>query len=155
MVSIIKNVKKQAKNLIAGYSEQSEKEKKQLIARLIRLGLLGENASLDDILGLKLESIFERRLQTLVYKFGLTKSVKQARQFVVYGHIAINGKRVNVPSYLVKKEEESKVSFYINSKLNREDHPERTIQKIKEEIKEEKKNIEQPVEEKLVEVEAK
>ncbi len=158
MTSKIKRFKEQAKGLIASTTEQGEKEKKQLIAKLARLNLVSENATLDDVLGLKIENIFERRLQTFVLKLNLAKTIEQARQFITHGHIAINGKRVNVPSYLIKKEEEAKVSFYPNSNLSREDHPERLTKKLEQEVKKEKEHYMKETntaEEKLVEVEAK
>src|SRR5699024_5520662 len=43
----------------------------------------------------------ERRLDNLVYRIGFASSIRQARQMVVHGHILVNGKKVNIPSYLV------------------------------------------------------
>ncbi|MBI2672047.1 30S ribosomal protein S4 [Candidatus Woesearchaeota archaeon] len=156
MTSIIKKVKEQARLLIAGHTEQHKKEEKQLINRLARLNIIAENANLDDVLGLTSDSIFNRRLQTLVFKSGLTKSISQARQFIIHRHIAVNGKVMSVPSYLVKKDEEVKISFYKNSKLNNEDHPERNKPQteVKEEIKHVKEEIQQEKRHELVEVEA-
>ena len=142
MISILKKVKEQARVLIAGYTEQHKKEEKQLIERLLRLNIIGENSNLDDVLGLTSESIFNRRLQTIVFKSGLTKTISQARQFIIHGHVAVNGKVMSVPSYLVKKDEEPKISFYKNSKLNNEEHPERITKEVIKEIKIEKEEIE-------------
>jgi len=44
----------------------------------------------------------ERRLDNVVYRLGFANSRRQARQLVNHGHFTINGKRVNIPSYLVK-----------------------------------------------------
>lgn len=49
-----------------------------------------------------LSIILETRLDNVVYKIGLAKSRKQARQLVSHAHVVINGKRVNIPSYQVK-----------------------------------------------------
>ena len=159
MISLIKSFKSQAKSLIANTSPQGEKEKKQLIAKLAKLNLVSETANLDDVLELKLESIFERRLQTFALKLGLAKSISQSRQFIIHGHIAINNKRVNVPSYLVLKDEETKISFYPNSDLSKEDHPERLIKKLEQDLKKEKEHLKEEIagekRESLVEVEAK
>ncbi len=46
--------------------------------------------------------LLERRLDNVVYHLGWADSRPQARQMVTHGHIAINGKRVDIPSYLVK-----------------------------------------------------
>ncbi|ACL68905.1 30S ribosomal protein S4 [Halothermothrix orenii] len=46
-------------------------------------------------------SILERRLDNVVYRLGLATSRNEARQFVLHGHILVNGRKVNIPSYLV------------------------------------------------------
>jgi len=84
---------------------------KDLVGRLNRLGLVTENATTDDILSLNVEDILNRRLQTIVYKKGLARTIYQARQLVVHKHIAINGKVISSPSYLVLKNEEEGVGF--------------------------------------------
>lgn len=52
--------------------------------------------------GPNLLSICETRLDNVVYRLGLASSRAEARQLVVHGHYTVNGKRVNVPSYLIK-----------------------------------------------------
>ena len=47
-------------------------------------------------------SILESRLDNVIYRIGLASSRKEARQLVNHGHFTINGKKVNIPSYLVK-----------------------------------------------------
>lgn len=46
--------------------------------------------------------LIERRLDNVVYRMGIGVSRSQARQIVNHGHITVNGKRVNIPSYLTK-----------------------------------------------------
>lgn len=53
------------------------------------------------ITGENLLQILERRLDNVVYRLGFASSRAQARQIVRHGHITVNGKRVNIPSYLV------------------------------------------------------
>lgn len=48
-------------------------------------------------------SLIERRLDNVVYRMGIGVSRAQSRQIVNHGHITVNGKSVNIPSYLVKK----------------------------------------------------
>jgi small subunit ribosomal protein S4 len=48
----------------------------------------------------------ERRLDNVVWRAGLASSRSQARQLVLHGHVRVNGKKVNVPSYLVTVGEE-------------------------------------------------
>lgn len=109
--TLLRNFRGQARNLLAASGTQAERETKQLLTRLHGLGLVGEAATLDDVLGLSVDKILERRLQTIVQKKGLAQTMKQARQLVTHGHIAIAGRRVNVPSYLVPINEEDSVTF--------------------------------------------
>src|SRR5260370_8678 len=50
--------------------------------------------------------MLERRLDNVVWRAGLASSRSQARQLVLHGHVRINGKKVNIPSYLVNVGEE-------------------------------------------------
>lgn len=129
MKSLIRNYAYQAKRLYALKSEQAEREKKQLIQKLNKLGLVQKNARLEDVLGLNVKHILDRRLQTFVLKKGLAKTIRQARQFVVHRHINIAGKLVTIPSYLVRADEEPLVSFVAASSLADEAHPERTVER--------------------------
>jgi len=56
--------------------------------------------------GLALLKLLERRLDNVVYRLGLARTRPQARQFVTHGLVRVNGKRLNIPSYLVKPGEE-------------------------------------------------
>ena len=57
-----------------------------------RTGIVGEN----------MLSLLERRLDNVVYRMGIGASRKESRQIVNHGHVTVNGKAVNIPSYLVK-----------------------------------------------------
>ena len=52
--------------------------------------------------GEELLTFCERRLDNVVYRLGFANSRRQARQLVNHGHFTVNGKKVNIPSYLVK-----------------------------------------------------
>jgi small subunit ribosomal protein S4 len=54
------------------------------------------------ITGENLLQLLERRLDTVVYRMGFARTIMQARQFVNHGHIKVNGRKVNIPSFLVK-----------------------------------------------------
>jgi small subunit ribosomal protein S4 len=54
------------------------------------------------VTGENLLTLLERRLDNVVYRLGFAADHAEARQFVRHGHILINGKRVNIPSYLVR-----------------------------------------------------
>ena len=115
--SKVRGFARQAKSLIANTTPQGEKERNQLISKLISLNILQPEADLDDVLELGTKNLMERRLQTLVFKRGLAKSIKQARQLIVHGHIMIGGSKITVPSYMVKKEEEGLISFVPTSTM--------------------------------------
>jgi small subunit ribosomal protein S4 len=113
--------------LISDTTTQGGKEAVQLFNVLKRYAILVEQEpTLDHILSLNIESILERRLQTLVYRKGLAKTAKQARQLIVHGHIAVNGRRVTSPSYLVSVSENNAIGYVPNSPMALENHPERT-----------------------------
>ena len=129
MNSILVNMKIQAKKYIAAVGKQAEKERQQLLNRIQRLGLIEKLTSLDDILGLTPEAVLERRLQTQLVRKGFARSMSQARQFIVHEHINVNGRKIGVPSYLVRKEEEESIAFSPESAIASEMHPERAQKK--------------------------
>jgi len=111
--SILRNFRRQARKLAAN---MDEKEKKELIERMNKLGLVEKNASLDDVLSLGLENILERRLQTIVFKKNITTTLKQSRQFIVHGHIKVGETKIKWPSFLVPKKLENKISLEMGGK---------------------------------------
>ncbi|MBW3014997.1 30S ribosomal protein S4 [Candidatus Woesearchaeota archaeon] len=150
--SLLKNFTYFSKKLITAKGPQAQIEKEQLLKRLQMLGLLPVGARLDDVLGLSINDFLERRLQSLVFKKGLARSMKQARQFIVHEHVMVNGKKITVPSYLVSKQEEDLITFAPNSSLVDSEHPERKVEKKVKEVKKEKKD-DKPEEEVMTEEE--
>ena len=57
---------------------------------------------MDGITGANLLTILERRLDNVVYRLGMAASRKEARQLVLHAHFTLNGKKVSIPSILVK-----------------------------------------------------
>lgn len=121
-----------ARSTLAMSAQKGEKLKKQLLHKLNRLGVLPEDSVLDDVLDLAIEDILERRLQSLVFQKGLAQSVYQARQLVTHGHIAINGRKVTSPSYLVLKDEDGHISYSESSAVANPSHPLRQTQTRKQ-----------------------
>jgi len=73
-----------------------EKQFSLFFERALRMpGITGEN----------LFALLERRLDNVVYRLRFAVSRSQARQIVLHGHVKVNGKRVNIPSYLVRAED--------------------------------------------------
>jgi len=103
---LLRKFRRMARELAAKRDKEREKA---LIEKLVKLNLLPENAGLDDVLGLTLENMFERRLETVLFRKGLANTPRQARQFIVHGKVTINERKISYPSYLVKKDEEEKI----------------------------------------------
>lgn len=99
-------------------AEVATEVQQELIKKLNRLGILGPEAEFDDVLLLTVEDMLKRRLQTLVFEKGLAQTIYQARQLIVHGHIQIKGKKIDAPSYIVKREEEDFIGFAANSPLS-------------------------------------
>jgi small subunit ribosomal protein S4 len=128
--SYLRRYRKAARELLALMSTGTdqavlESKKDELIGHMQRTGLLGPDADIDNVLSLKVQQGLERRLQTIVYRQGLARSPKQARQLITHGHIAINGKRCSIPGYRVTRAEESQISYYGKSPLAASDHAEK------------------------------
>jgi small subunit ribosomal protein S4 len=113
----IARIRNQARTLLSLPTELRYEKEKNLLGFLNRLGLVQELASLDDVLNLKIEDIIERRLQTVVMRKAKAKSPHQARQIVVHGHVSIGDRIVNLPGYLVKREEEPQILLHTEISL--------------------------------------
>merc|ERR1712225_80034 len=83
-----------------------------LLRRLHNYGILPESQKqLDYVLSLTVNNILERRLQTLVFKLGFAKSVHQARVFIRQRHIRVGKQLVDIPSFLVRVENQNLIDF--------------------------------------------
>ncbi|HWQ49753.1 MAG TPA: 30S ribosomal protein S4 [Methanosarcina sp.] len=134
--SKLRMYRSEARTLLASAANSQERgleghqktQSEEILAKLIRYGIIKQDADIDDILSLKTENILERRLQTQVLRLGLARTVIQARQFITHGHIAINGRKATIPGMLVSKEDEMHIGYYSTSPLISESHPERPVQ---------------------------
>jgi len=126
--TILRNLRRQARKLQARLrtsDEQAIMERDALLERLMHQGLLSSKNDLTDVLSLEVEALLARRLQTQIYLKGMARTVKQARQLIVHGHIGVDGRKVTVPSYLVADTETALIDFYLNSPMGSDMHPER------------------------------
>merc|ERR1711982_106993 len=83
-----------------------------LLRRLHNYGILPENQNqLDYVLGLTVNNLLERRLQTLVFKLGFAKSIHHARVFIRQRHIRVRRQVVNVPSFVVRLDSQKHIDF--------------------------------------------
>ena len=115
----LSRVRNQARSLLALRQEVREKEEPILIHSLSRIGLVEQNATLDDVLNLEINDLLSRRLQTIIMKKLYFKTPYQARQAISHGHIMIGDRIVNIPSYVVKVDEEDKVKLTSESIFNK------------------------------------
>ena len=131
--AILREFRQRARDLA---SKKDKEQEKLLLEKLYKLGLIPKNASLDDVLSLELDKLLDRRLQMIVFRKGLSSTIKQSRQFIVHGHIAINGRRARWPSQFLTTEQEKLVDFYQTSDVGK------MIKKAKiEEVKKEMKKV--------------
>merc|ERR1711970_282951 len=87
-----------------------------LMRRMIRYGILDEDKQrLDYVLALKIEDFMERRLQTLVFKRGLAKSIHHARVLIRQKHIRVGRQIVDIPSFMVRVESQPHIEFSLTS----------------------------------------
>merc|ERR1712159_498302 len=87
-----------------------------LMRRMIRYGILDEDKQrLDYVLALKVEDFLERRLQTLVHKRGLAKSIHHARVLIRQKHIRVGRQIVDIPSFMVRMESQPHIEFSLSS----------------------------------------
>lgn len=113
----LSSVRHQARSLLALQQDVREEKEPILMKSLAKIGLVSNDATLDDVLNLQVNDLLTRRLQTLVFKkFGF-KTPYQARQAVVHGHIMIGDRIVNIPSYTVTTAEEDSIRFTPESKF--------------------------------------
>lgn len=132
--SKLKNFKDNAKKLVASKSEQAVLEKKQMVDRMRSYGLISSD-ELDEILGLDVQKVLDRRLQTVVFKKGLARTVKQARQMITHRHVEVNGVKVTAPGYLVRLSDQDSVTFMPGSKFDNDAHPERVVPETTVDVK--------------------
>jgi len=111
--STLAGFRQQARKLLDLTGEEADKERKELVNKLKSWGIKVTN--IDDVLGLTVENILERRLQSVVYRKGYANTPKQARQFIVHKHVYVGAHKVGVPSYIVldKEEDQVRVSDFI------------------------------------------
>ena len=127
VATTLRKYRREARKLLIDIQEVGERgehakfETQRFLDRLKRVGLIKYDSSLDDVLTLASEDLMDRRLQTQVYKQGLANSAKHARQLIVHGHIAVAGRRVTVPSYVLPTSEQGLIGYYVGSPLREAD----------------------------------
>jgi small subunit ribosomal protein S4 len=123
----LREIRGQARGLVSRIRNaddtQAHKEADQLLARLHRAGYTGESATLNEVLGLDMERILNRRLQSQVFLKGMARTMSQARQFVSHGLVTVGDRRVTIPSYVIHRAEEETIGFHPDAAVADETHP--------------------------------
>jgi small subunit ribosomal protein S4 len=125
--TMLSRVRGIARSLLGTSEAERSRIEREYLSKLSRVGILSESASIDEVLDLDIRDLLERRLQTVVFRRGLAKTLHQARQMVSHGHISVAGRIVSVPGYIVNRDEESKIKYFANSPIAKSDHPIRKI----------------------------
>lgn len=139
--SELRSFRREARKLV---SEEDDSEQVQKIKKRAHdLGLVKGDAELEDLFTLNVTDFLDRRLQTAVNRRGYADTAKEARQLVVHGHVYVDGKRVNVPSYVLTKEEEKKVELRMPEQPDNEEVEEETDTEETEESEEDSEEDEE------------
>ncbi len=97
---------KRQKKLVGYGLQLREKQKTKRIYGLLETQFRNsfeKAAHAKGITGENLLGMMERRLDSVIYRMGLGTSRAQSRQIVRHGHIEVNGKKVDIPSFIVKR----------------------------------------------------
>ena len=91
-------------------------EGEALLRRMNRYGLLDESQNkLDYVLALIVKNFLEQRLQTLVFKSGMAKSIHHTRVLIRQKHISVVRQVVNIPSFMGRVDSQKHIDFSLNS----------------------------------------
>ena len=101
----VSKMRRRAKGLIG----KAPEEQQIFFDKLSKMGIVVRDVS--DVLALTEENLFERRLQTVLFKKKLATTAKGARQLIVHKNVLVDGKVVNVPSFIVTSDLEDKITL--------------------------------------------
>ena len=136
--SQLRSFRRKARELV---SEEDDSEAvNDIKQRAHDIGLVKGNAELEDLFTLNVTDFLVRRLQTAVNRRGYSDTVNEARQLVVHGHVYVDGQRVNVPGYLLTKQEEKNLEV-------RRPEPEEEVEEENDTTEEESQDSEESEEE--------
>jgi small subunit ribosomal protein S4 len=111
MDSALRRSRREARRILSLSEADRKADGQKVLSKLVRIGLLKEGAAIDDVLGLKVKDLLERRLQTLVVRKGLARTMQQSRQLITHGFITLEGRRVQTPGYVVTVSEEPTLGY--------------------------------------------
>ena len=115
---VLSKLRKTARELLTLPDDDPKRifDSNALMRRMYKYGFLDETQTkLDYVLALTAQDVLERRLQTLVFKLGLAKSIHHARVLIKQRHIRVGKQIVNVPSFLVRVDSQKHIDFSLKS----------------------------------------
>lgn len=101
--SVVSKMRRRAKALIG----KNDEMQRAFFDKLSKMGI--NVVDIADVLALTEENIFARRLQTFIFRKKLASTFKGARQLIVHKNVLVDGKVVNIPSFVVTKDLEDKI----------------------------------------------
>ncbi len=137
----LKKYRREARRLLSMVEEERKGDTQKILLKLNRFGILDKSAELDDVLSLNVKTVLERRLQTRVWRKGLAKTPKQARQLIAHGFIAIGEDVVSIPGFLVTEEQDSRLKLSRPIDLELKEAVEESKETPKEDKTEPKKEV--------------
>jgi small subunit ribosomal protein S4 len=127
----VSKLRRRAKELIG----KDMAEQQTFFDKLNKMGM--KIADVSDVLALTEENLFERRLQTVLFKKKMANTVKGARQLIVHKNVLVDGNVVNIPSFVVTKDLEDKIALKERKvKVKKVEAPAEEEVKETEEVKE-------------------
>lgn len=111
MKSELSRYREFAKKLVSIRTPQQVKERDEFLKSLYNKGLINEKSVVEDVLALTIKDVSERRLQTVIFRKGIARTPKHARQLIVHGHVKVNNNTITAPSYTVLREEEGLIKI--------------------------------------------
>jgi len=115
--AFVSNARGQARLLIGKSDDKAAAQKKLLLGRLSRLGIIAKDTKFADILALNIRDVLDRRLQTILNKKGITKSMKEARQMILHRQIKYCEKVHTIPGTIVPIDAEETISYIGPSRI--------------------------------------
>ncbi len=107
----LKKYRREARRLLALTEEERVVDSEKILTKLAKLGILKKGSDINDILSLEVRNILERRIQTIVTRKGLARTMKQSRQLITHGFISLNGRRVNKPGIMIDQTDEKGIKY--------------------------------------------
>ncbi len=107
----LKKYRREARRLLSLTEEERKEDSERILSKLNRMSILPKGASVEDVLSLEVKDVLERRLQTIVFRKGLARTMRQARQLITHGFISLDGRKVTAPSYLVDAKKAETVKY--------------------------------------------